>query len=159
MYPDLHYRSIRKISIPGSITAPQISWAKLTLQLNAGKDPAALLIQFRSAKTIEEFGGEPDPFIQWLSLNVENIKLGLIHPDELLLFQIRFYGNFQYDPDNRIFIYELPIDGINVPVTEPINIFQQEQVSLRGLSLWFIGLTGLVNISEQLVIATEVINE
>ncbi len=150
-------RNSRSIADKGVLTPPEILSATITKIFDLAGNLTQVKVDFFSARAVTEFGSDSD-FTNWFSLNVDQVRIGL--PDSLggvtLLFSSQREGIIKRVARSNQFTFAWTPVRSDPLYPELNEILSEDGQILKGVSLWFIGITGLANIPGKIAFATTI---
>ena len=148
-------RSERKLEVRERITPPEVKQAELIISKKKDNEIKKIVIRFTSARSPISFGDDIPKFDNWIAINIFKIKIGIFNASGnlVLLFDKKREGNFVKMNDATYEYVWVPESSVIQDIDLPAQISENGQI-YNGLSIWFEGVSGLVNCAEHLIIKT-----
>jgi hypothetical protein len=142
-----------QIKNKGLVTAPEVDIVIVSSSFESTGKLESLKISFKSARNLTSFDNRQSDFLNWIDLNIDRVKAGYIKPDGTihLLFDLNRSDSFLFDSSTEHFSFSTIFGNEGNPIQEPNINFNEESQANLGLSIWFEGITGLVNTAEKII--------
>ncbi len=142
-----HLRSDTDSRALPRISSPEVSFVEVVLHLNSDDTPNFFAIRLISARSLSDYLF-PALFEEWIMTNLFKIKLGFPEDGNSIVFDLDIHESLE-----RAFGTNEFVGDVGILATTPFYSALRsriEETSRRNdvASVWFEGVTGLVNIAE-----------
>lgn len=148
---DEFVRSKRHIGTRERISPPEVADATIKVFVNDQNQPQKVEFNFTSARNPNEFDSDQD-FEDWIALNIDQMKLGVPESSagSNIIFETKRAGRISRIDTSNEFSCEWTPASTDPYYDDLLSLLTDNRKITSGISLWFISITGQVNIAEHL---------
>lgn len=149
---DEFVRSERSIGVRELISPPEVAEATVIVRVRQDR-PRGVEFRFTSARSAADFGDSEQEFEDWIELNIDRMKLGI--PESAngsnIIFETRREDSIvRVDNSTNEFSCEWTPEPSDPYYRDLVSLLTEHGKITSGVSLWFVSITGQVNIAGRL---------